>query len=168
MSRLLRSATADDHDFLLAMLGEAADWSGRRLTPAEIMAAPALAHYVAGWPRAGDIGVVAAQDVPVGAAWLRFFEPDDPGYGFVRAGVPEIAMAVVAEHRGHGIGRALLRELAAAATRKGIEALSLSVDRANPAARLYRDEGYAVVTRGTTSDTMLKDLYRGHAATPRR
>lgn len=158
MSATLRPATADDHAFLVAMLGEAAGWSGRRLSPAEIMADSALPHYVAGWPRAGDLGVVAVEDEPVGAAWLRFFTSDGPGHGFVRTDVPEIAMAVAAEHRGRGIGRALLRELAAAAVRAGIGALSLSVDRANPAAGLYRAEGFVVVEHGPASDTMLKHV----------
>ncbi len=150
----LRPATAADRDVLTAMLVLAAGWAGHPVDPT----VPELVRYVTGWPRAGDLGVVAEDGEPIGAAWLRVFAPDDPGYGFVRADVPEISMAVAPEYRGRGVGRALLRNLVATAARAGVGAVSLSVERANPAARLYRAEGFVVVTRGPDSDTMWKSL----------
>lgn len=36
--------------------------------------------------------------------------------------------------------------------------LSLSVERANPAAALYRSEGWLVIESGRDSDTMILDL----------
>lgn len=94
----------------------------------------------------------------MGAAWLRYFPDTEPAYGFVRADIPELAIGVVAEARGRGVGRTLLRALADAARQRGIEHISLSVERANPAARLYLAEGYRVVDRRENSDTMVFDL----------
>ena len=67
-------------------------------------------------------------------------------------------MAVVAKWRSRGVGRALLREIAHRARSAGHKAISLSVERANFAHRLYTSEGYQIVERGPDSDTMVKEL----------
>ncbi len=140
------------------MLGEAAGPGRRRPDdpPLDVLADPALAPYVAGWPRPGDLGVVA-EDAgrPVGAAWARLFPPDAPAYGFVRADVPELAIATVPDRRGTGLGGALLRELVAVAAAAGVPGLSLSVHRDNPALRLYERHGFVRVGRLGESHTML-------------
>ncbi|OUE30481.1 hypothetical protein BFL35_09850 [Clavibacter michiganensis] len=84
----LRPARADDLPFLEDML--LASMDGRddgAMTRERMLATPELAHHVAGWPRVGDVGVVAEADGdPVGAAWARLFADDDRGYGFVPVG----------------------------------------------------------------------------------
>jgi GNAT superfamily N-acetyltransferase len=154
-----RPAGPDDASFLAEMLREAVNWRpGRSMSMAQIMAEPRLAHYVTGWPRPGDGGVIALADrQPIGAAWWRFFAEDDPGYGFVAASVPELSMAVVAPWRGRGVGRALLREAIAAAA-PYCRQVSLSVERANRAQQLYLSEGFRVVASDTDADTMIRDL----------
>ncbi len=157
----LRVAGPDDGAFLSDMLVEAVNWSPEQnLSRDQILAAPELVHYVAGWPRRGDLGVVAeAGGLPVGAAWLRFFPADDPGYGFVSADVPELSIGVAAPWRGRGIGRALLRAVANRARSAGIGQMSLSVERRNYAHGLYLAEGYKIVdSGGAHSDTMIKKL----------
>jgi GNAT superfamily N-acetyltransferase len=150
----LRPAVAGDAAFLVVMLVEAAVLPPGAST--DVLADPALAPYVAGWPRPGDVGVVAEDGGrPVGAAWARLFPPAAPGYGFVRADVPELAVATVPDRRGTGLGGALLRGLVAAAAAAGAPALSLSVRRGNPARRLYERHGFAPVGRVGESDTML-------------
>jgi GNAT superfamily N-acetyltransferase len=120
-----RPATPGDRPFLLAMLVAAADWKGQLLlTPAQVEADPALAHYITGWQRPSDFGIVATNEAgePIGAAWARSFTADDPGYGFIAEDVPEISMAVVTALRGHGVGTrllaALLREARERTTRR--------------------------------------------------
>ncbi len=156
----LRVATADDRPFLALMLVEAVNWApDRHIAVAAILAEPSLARYVAGWPAAGEIGVVAVEDdFPIGAAWLRFFDASDPGFGFVAPDVPELSLAVAAHRRRRGVGRSLLRDLAARARGAGISAVSLSVERANPAAGLYRREGYVVVGGDGDADVMVQRL----------
>jgi ribosomal protein S18 acetylase RimI-like enzyme len=144
------------------MLVAAVNWSPawKPRSRRRVLAAPATARYIAGWPRDTDLGVIAeAGAAPVGAAWVRFFTAEDPGYGFVAPDVPELTVGVAAAWRGRGVGRSLLRAVAARAAAAGIRRVSLSVERENFARGLYRSEGYAVAgTSGPQSDTMVKDL----------
>ncbi|MEE1928715.1 GNAT family N-acetyltransferase [Streptomyces sp. TRM 70351] len=159
----LRRAVPADAGFLADMLVAAVNWDPARepLDRDAVFADPALAHYVTGWLREGDAGVVAVDEdgTPVGAAWVRLFAADDPGYGHVAPDVPEVSLGVVSDWRGQGVGRALLRELHALARAAGHRRLSLSVERANQAAaRLYAAEGYATVSGDAEADTMVKHL----------
>ena len=88
----IRLAAPGDAGFLTDMLVEAVNWpSARNHSEERILATPESAHYVTGWPRHDDLGVIAeVRGQPVGAAWLRFFTSNDPGYGFVSSDVPEI------------------------------------------------------------------------------
>jgi ribosomal protein S18 acetylase RimI-like enzyme len=167
---VVRAARAGDAMFLEDMLVEAANTpSHLGRSRADTLADPAISRYVQGWPRATDLGAVAVETGgrPVGAAWLRFFTEADPAYGFVSADIPELAIGVVADSRGHGVGRALLRALAGSARQCGLEHISLSVERANPAAALYYAEGYRVLESREHADTMLLDL-RSSEDVPRR
>jgi GNAT superfamily N-acetyltransferase len=157
-----RPATAGDATFLDELTVEAFNWSLDRapVTLEQIRSDPALAKYAGPWPGSGEIGVIAeslAGD-PAGAAWLRYFSADDPGYGFVAADVPELTLAVVPDWRGMGLGRLLLAELADASRAAGIARISLSVERANHAAKLYASAGYEVVGGDADADTMVKTL----------
>jgi len=92
----LRPATAGDAAFLELMLVETVNWlPDRHWSRDRVMADPNLAHYVEGWPRPTDLGVIAVDDTdqPVGAAWLRVFDATDPGYGFVGTDAPELGIA---------------------------------------------------------------------------
>jgi ribosomal protein S18 acetylase RimI-like enzyme len=82
---------------------------------------------------------------------------DDRGYGYVDAETPELSVAVLPEHRGRGIGTALVIRLLETA-RVRYRAVSLSVARENPALRLYEQLGFEVVDRSGTSLTMRKGL----------
>ena len=158
----IRPALPADEPFLWAMLYEAIYVPGGRPTPDRaIVQEPSLAHYVAGWgQQPGDAGLLAVDqqsEQPVGAAWLRFFTEQDPGWGFVDADTPEVSMALLPAYRGQGIGTALLTALIAQATDR-YAALSLSVDPQNPAMRLYERLGFVVVGASGTSLTMRKEL----------
>jgi GNAT superfamily N-acetyltransferase len=158
----IRPAAASDAGFLADMLVAAVNWSTewRPKSRDRILSAPDTAHYLAGWPRDTDLGVLAEADgQPVGAAWLRFLPATDPGYGFVAADVPELTIGVAAGWRGQGVGRALLRAIAGQARARGIARISLSVERKNYAQRLYLSEGYRIMdSSDAQSDTMIKDL----------
>ena len=154
----IRPADPGDRPFLLAMLVEAVNWRGQLLrTPAEVAADPALAHYLSGWQRPSDFGVVATSQAgePIGAAWARSFDTGEPGYGFVADDVPEISMAVVSAFRGHGVGTRLLVALLQAARGRGYKALSLSVEDGNPARALYERAGFVRHGRNGNSDVLL-------------
>ena len=166
----IRRAVAEDGEFLADMLVEAVNWSAerKRRSRRRVLSAPGTAHYIAGWPRSTDLGVVAeVAGERIGAAWLRFLPADDPGYGFVAAGVPELTVGAAAQWRGRGAGRPLLRAIASDARRAGVRRISLSVERKNFAQKLYLSEGYQIVdSSDTDSDTMLKDLATGSGPDP--
>ena len=157
----LRPATGEDARVLTDMLVEAANWDPvRARSRAALLADPAIRRYVAGWRRPADFGVVAedARGVAVGACWARLFPADDPGYGFVAVGVPELTLGVYPYWRAQGAGRALLRELAGVAAARGHARLSLSVATGNFARRLYQSEGYVTVASRDGADTMVRTV----------
>lgn len=150
----IRPATADDEQFLTDMLYAALFVpAGSEPPPRSIVDNPDLARYVSGFgTQLGDTGVVAElARRPIGAAWLRVFPAAAPGYGFVDPDTPELSIAVAADHRGVGVGEALLTALLENAPRS-----SLSVDAKNPALRLYERHGFAPVRRNGESITMLR------------
>ncbi len=143
---------------LVAVVNWSPEWKCK--SRRRVLSAPSTAHYIAGWPRDTDLGVIAETDRErIGAAWLRFFPAGHPGYGFVASDVPELTIGVAAHWRGRGVGRGLLRAIAGHARPAGIRRISLSVERKNFARDLYLSEGYQVVAAsGAGSDTMVKDL----------
>jgi GNAT superfamily N-acetyltransferase len=161
-SWIIRVATPEDGTFMGDMLVEAVNWSAewKKKSRKRIFSTPSMAHYITGWPRDTDLGVIAeGHGQRVGAAWLRFLPATDPGYGFVAADVPELTIGVAASWRGRGVGRALIRAVADRARSTGIGQISLSVERKNHAQKLYISEGYQIVdSSDADSDTMVKDL----------
>jgi GNAT superfamily N-acetyltransferase len=97
-----------------------------------VMAMPQVHRCFVGLGRPGDAGVVA----------VTLFPAEEPGFGFIAADIPELAIGVVAEARGRGIGSALLDALLARAREEGHRAVSLPVNRQNPARRLYERMGF--------------------------
>ena len=65
----------------------------------------------------------------------------------------ELGIGVVGEARGRGVGRALLAALRELAREQGYRALSLSVDRQNPARRLYERAGFRDAGISDPTDT---------------
>jgi ribosomal protein S18 acetylase RimI-like enzyme len=141
---------------------EAAMWRPGAPRPPleELLAQPRFARYVSGWGRSGDAVVIAEDDsgAPVGAAWYRLFTSAEPGFGFVDQTTPEISIAVREDARGRGVGASLLRALADRARSDGFDALSLSVEKDNPAVRLYERAGFSVVDSDAKTFTMRLDL----------
>ncbi len=136
----IRPATADDQAVISEMQYEAFFVPpGAEPFPRSILAEPNIRSYHAEFgSHPGDVGRVARDDsgTPIGAAWVRRVE----GYGFVDHETPELGIAVVADHRGTGVGTALLESLLAAVPR-----VSLSVDARNPAKALYQRLGFELV-----------------------
>ncbi|MFO7170095.1 MAG: GNAT family N-acetyltransferase [Chloroflexota bacterium] len=175
MQVAVRGAEAQDEPFLWEMLFEAAHMAEDGATSAESARRdPFLARYVAGWGQPGDVGVIAAEPEsgrPVGAAWARLLEAVPGAASEEDASLPEVAVAVVPELRGRGVGAQLLAALLDAA-RPFYGALALSVRADNPARRLYERAGFAAVRTivnrvGGTSLMMRADLLYDPAASLR-
>jgi ribosomal protein S18 acetylase RimI-like enzyme len=150
---VLRTGGAQDIRFLRDMLHHAYYWKERKPD-----AGPGPVQlYVKAWGRPGDTAVIAVADgFPVGASWYRLFRASKPGYGFVDERTPELAIAVVPNARGKGVGGALLDALFERARAAGHPALSLSVDKRNAGAiHVYEQHGFAHVSESEDSLTMV-------------
>lgn len=157
----IRAVPADE-GLLASMLAECVNWdpSRPRIADADVMGRSELRGYVEGFGRRGDAGVLAqdGSGTALGAAWFRTFRSERPGFGFVAEDIPEACIAVRRPWRGHGLGGRLLAALEQRARRSGERALSLSVEEANPALRLYRRRGYRTVATVGGTHTMLLSI----------
>jgi GNAT superfamily N-acetyltransferase len=146
----------------MAWEATAVDDGMRALGREAAFAIPHVRRYLDGWGRPGDAAVVAVLDGQrLGAAWYRLFPAEDPGWGFVATDVPELSIGVTTEARGMGIGSALLDALLTLARERGFRAVSLSVDRRNPARRVYERKGFRDAGISDPSDssvTMIAQL----------
>jgi ribosomal protein S18 acetylase RimI-like enzyme len=150
----LRRGSAADVPFMRSMLAHAYAW---RVNAFE--ADIPLSRYVDNWGRPGDVAVIAHETGNrVGAAWLRIFDPDEPGYGYVDDTTPELSVAVVPSRRRHGLGQELMDALLAAAREAGHEAVSLSVEADSPAVAFYERNGFERVREQDGGLVMLKRL----------
>jgi len=144
----LRPARSEDESFLWDMLYYAAhmdEEDGVSLQKARNN--PALAKYVQHWGLQGDVGCVAVEsdtEQPIGAAWVRLLTGTDKVSSIIDDTTPELAVAVLPEYIGQGIGTQLLTQLLNAA-KAVYSAVVLSVRATNPAKQLYERVGFVVV-----------------------
>ncbi len=148
---MLRAADQQDTRFLRDMLRHAYHWR-----MAEDPDLPVF-RYVQNWGRPGDAGLVAF-DGPneYGAAWYRLFPESAPGFGFVDEGTPELTIAVVPSHRGHGTGVELLEALLEKARAEGYTRVSLSAEPGQTG--FYEKHGFHEHEREERTVTMVADL----------
>lgn len=159
----LRALRADERDLLISATVGAMNWCGPRFTREDVVTRPEFAHYTRLVPSRGDRGIVADHAGSIGAAWALFLPPDDAGYGYIDERTPELCLWVDAAHRGHGVGRALLRALAADLASRGVPRVSLSVEDGNDVARdLYLAEGFVAVPGREADGVMILDLAPTH------
>lgn len=167
MDFLIRPIIKDDEPFLWEMLYEAAHLGEEGATVQAVKNHPEIAKYVEGWGRVGDMGCVATlinSNQPIGAVWVRLLTGGNKGYGYVNDATPELAIAVLPEHRGKGAGTQLLKNLLAAA-KDSYLSVSLSTRVTNPALHLYERMGFKIIDgsdlinrTGSTSLTMKVDF----------
>ena len=127
--------------------------------PPEIIELPEIAVYIKDFGREGDICLVAEiEGVIAGAVWTRLFTAGAQGYGFIAPEIPELSMSVLEQYRRQSIGTMLLAGMLKKLASKGFRQVSLSVDLANYAYRMYRKQGFEDYARHDESMTMLRQL----------
>ncbi|WP_303824040.1 GNAT family N-acetyltransferase [Ruminococcus flavefaciens] len=112
--------------------------------PREIVYRPELQVYVEGFgSRKGDIALCAESDGKiVGAVWGRIMND----YGHIDDGTPSLAISLYKGYRGQGIGTALMRKIIDTYRAEGFKRLSLAVQKANYAVKLYKKVGFITVS----------------------
>ncbi len=159
MQLLIREGTLQDLPFLRQMLFEAAYWRPDVHRPAlqEGLSQPEIAKLLADWGREGDTAVIAetVMSQSVGAAWYRYWTDDNHSYGYVSADIPELGIAVCLDWRRRGVGNTLLSALKQQACQQGVESLSLSVEKDNPAHNLYLQHRFRPIEQVGNAWTMV-------------
>ncbi|MDO5524168.1 MAG: N-acetyltransferase, partial [Bacteroidia bacterium] len=67
------------------------------------------------------------------------------GYGNIDDKTPEFSISLFKEYRNRGIGTALMNKMIDHLTEKGYAQASLSVQKANYAAKLYKKLGFEII-----------------------
>lgn len=158
---IFREMHPSEAGFLKEMLYESLFVSkGKKPYSRSVLALPELSRYYEAWGSIPhDLAMVAeAEGQLVGAVWGRAHQPPHEGYGFVGADVPEIGVAVFPAFRNQGIGTKLINLIANRYLSQGLQSISLSVDRNNPAKSLYERLGFLVVKENEQDFIMQKLL----------
>ncbi|MGC2238298.1 MAG: GNAT family N-acetyltransferase [Pyrinomonadaceae bacterium] len=160
----IRPATPEDIPILSEMLFEAGAVSEviREIGKEKALTLPAMIYFLDNFGRTGDFGFIAetGDKTLVGAVWARLFSAENKGGGFISEEISELAIAVVPEFRALGAGTKLLQQLIKEAKNLKFPALSLSVDRRNPALRLYERLGFIDVGISKETDSSLTMILR--------
>lgn len=142
MNYTIRAATAKDESIVWEMLRYASHESSVE----SVQKQPCLALYATNWGKFGDLGCIAQKEkLNIGMAWLRLWLSEDKGYGYINDTIPELAIALLPDYRGQGMGTDLLTHILAMAEKR-FRAVSLSVWADNPVVRLYERAGFSKVS----------------------
>ncbi|NBI90722.1 GNAT family N-acetyltransferase [Lachnospiraceae bacterium] len=111
--------------------------------PKTIITSPELQVYVEHFGESkDDLGLTAEVDGKiVGAVWVRIMND----YGHIDDKTPSLAISLYKEYRGFGIGTAMMKEILALLKSHGYKQVSLSVQKANYAAKMYLKIGFEIV-----------------------
>jgi ribosomal protein S18 acetylase RimI-like enzyme len=155
----LRPGTVKDFPAIQYALACALDW---RTPEKSIVAKDSIeqtghAYLLAGWGRRGDTAVVAeSSGQSIGAAWYRYWTDDEHSYGYVHRDIPELGIGIDSKYRRQGLGMLLMTALIDEARKEGVGALSLSVEKDNPALRLYHKLGFEDYDASDSAWTLVK------------
>ena len=94
----------------------------------------------------------------VGVCWVRTTDE----YGHIDGDTPSFSISLLKPYRGHGIGNALMRTLLNELREAGYTRASLSVQKENPALRLYERLGFRIVGDGFDDTEWLMVCRLGH------
>lgn len=108
-----------------------------------IISSPELQIYVKHFGESkDDWGLVAEVGGKiVGAVWVRIMND----YGHIDDETPSLAISLYKKYRGFGIGTAMMKEILTLLKSHGYSRVSLSVQKANYAAKMYLKIGFEIV-----------------------
>ena len=121
--------------------------------PRDIIASPELQIYVDRFGTSiDDFALVAeVEDKIVGAVWVRIMND----YGHIDEETPSLAISLYKEYRGQGIGTDMMKEMLSLLKTHGYKRVSLSVQKANYAAKMYQKIGFDIIRENKEEWIML-------------
>lgn len=160
MNTIIRKIRTEEYGLLREFLYQAIYLpEGVEPPPRSVIDLPELHVYIADFGTSpGDHGLVAEVEKKViGAAWCRMMED----YGHIDNDTPSLAISLLPEYRGQGTGTRLLNGLLRLLRENGYQQASLSVQKENPALRLYQRTGFRILAERGTEYLMLWDSTQG-------
>lgn len=156
MNTIIRKIHPEEYSLLREFLYHAIYLpEGVEPPPRSVVDLPELQVYVTDFgTQPGDHCLVAEVERKViGAAWCRIMED----YGHIDNDTPSLAISLLPEYRGQGTGTQLLNALLLLLRENGYQRASLSVQKENPALRLYQRAGFRILAEKGTEYLMLWD-----------
>ena len=141
---MIRKLMTEERDLLRDFLYEAIFIpEGVEAPPRDIVERPELRIYYDdfGTGPADHCLVAEAGGRVVGAVWTRIMQD----YGHVDDETPSFAISLYKEYRGKGIGTALMRRMLGLLKEQGYKKVSLAVQKANYAVRMYKHVGFETI-----------------------
>ena len=144
MKYTIREMTAQEYPLLDDFLYEAIFVPEGVEPPSKsIITAPELQIYVKDFGTSkDDFSLVAeVENKIIGAVWVRIMND----YGHIDDKTPSLAISLYKKYRGQGIGSSLIKEMLSLLQTHGYKRVSLSVQKANYAAKLYQKIGFRII-----------------------
>lgn len=154
MEYTIRKMTVPEYPLLSDFLYEAIFIpDGIKSPPRNIIASPELQIYVECFEALKDDFALVAEieGKIVGAVWVRIMND----YGHIDAETPSLAISLYKEYRGQGIGIDMMKEMLSLLKTHGYKRVSLSVQKANYAAEMYRKIGFEIIKENGNEWIML-------------
>ena len=144
MKYTIREMTAQEYPLLDDFLYEAIFVPEGVEPPSKsIITAPELQVYVKGFGASKDDFALVAEveNKIIGAVWVRIMND----YGHIDDKTPSLAISLYKKYLGQGIGSSLIKEMLSLLQTHGYKRVSLSVQKANYAAKLYQKIGFIII-----------------------
>ena len=144
MKYTIREMTAQEYPLLDDFLYEAIFVPEGVDPPSKsIITAPELQVYIKDFGTSKDDFALVAEveNKIIGAVWVRIMND----YGHIDDKTPSLAISLYKKYRGQGIGSSLIKEMLSLLQTHGYKRVSLSVQKANYAAKLYQKIGFIII-----------------------
>ena len=144
MKYTIREMTAQEYPLLDDFLYEAIFVPEGVDPPSKsIITAPELQVYVKGFGASKDDFALVAEveNKIIGAVWVRIMND----YGHIDDKTPSLPISLYKKYRGQGIGSRLIKEMLSLLQVHDYKCVSLSVQKANYAAKLYQKIGFRII-----------------------
>lgn len=107
-----------------------------------ILRDPNISIYIENFGKSqDDYCLVAVKEKKIiGAVWARVIED----YGHIDKSTPSISISILNDYRGMGVGTELMKKIILDLNKKGYNKVSLSVQKANFAIKMYKKLGFKV------------------------
>ena len=141
---ILRNLREDETELLKDFLYEAIFVPEGMETPdRSIIEKPELSLYYEDFGNGKADHCIMAEDdgKVIGAVWARIMND----YGHIDDETPSLAISLLKEYRGQGIGTAMMKKMLELLREKGYKQVSLAVQKANYAVRMYENVGFRIV-----------------------